>query len=478
MTEAETRPFPVAVEAVHEALKLWHKPPAAGSPLHGLLLFQQARAVPHTSDRLATNQVLLRALQTMEQTHSRETTILRQRYLDGQSAHSVANRVNLSEATLFRHQNDALTLLTTVIQQQENAARTERLSAITTRLEASTYTRLIGAETHLARLSALLAAPEAPWLLALEGTGGIGKTSLADALIRQWIDTNLDAEIGWVSARTQAFSLGGAIRPIEKPALTADALVDALVGQLLTNLPGLELRPPTERLAALRSYLKEKAHVIVVDNLETVTDVSSLLPMLRSIANPTRFVLTSRQSLFEEADIFHYPIPELDEPSALAFVRWEAALRNLPALQQAADHDLRPIYDTVGGNPLALRLVVGLTHTHALDTVLADLAAARGTTVENLYLFIYRRAWEQLDDATREAFLAMPLVSARGGTIDFLADVSNLDVSAVRSALERLVALNLVDSRGDLHARRYTIHNLTRTFLQEQVARWHVPAQV
>jgi hypothetical protein len=35
-----------------------------------------------------------------------------------------------------------------------------------------------------------------------------------------------------------------------------------------------------------------------------------------------------------------------------------------------------------------------------------------------------------------------------------------------------LVLLNLVDARGGLHERRYTIHSLTRTFLQEQVAKW------
>jgi hypothetical protein len=34
------------------------------------------------------------------------------------------------------------------------------------------------------------------------------------------------------------------------------------------------------------------------------------------------------------------------------------------------------------------------------------------------------------------------------------------------------VALNLVNSLGDLTERRFAIHNLTRTFLQEQVARW------
>jgi hypothetical protein len=37
------------------------------------------------------------------------------------------------------------------------------------------------------------------------------------------------------------------------------------------------------------------------------------------------------------------------------------------------------------------------------------------------------------------------------------------------------VQLNLVDSRGDLKTRRYTIHNLTATFLQEQVVRWGAP---
>jgi hypothetical protein len=36
----------------------------------------------------------------------------------------------------------------------------------------------------------------------------------------------------------------------------------------------------------------------------------------------------------------------------------------------------------------------------------------------------------------------------------------------------RLVGLNLVDSVGGLTERRFTIHNLTRSFLQEQVLRW------
>ena len=39
-------------------------------------------------------------------------------------------------------------------------------------------------------------------------------------------------------------------------------------------------------------------------------------------------------------------------------------------------------------------------------------------------------------------------------------------------ALNQLVTLKLVDARGGLNDRRYSIHNLTRTFLEEQVAQW------
>ena len=48
-----------------------------------------------------------------------------------------------------------------------------------------------------------------------------------------------------------------------------------------------------------------------------------------------------------------------------------------------------------------------------------------------------------------------------------------LPTAELRTALETLVSFNLVEVRGDLHERRYTIHSLTRAFLHEQVLRWH-----
>ena len=53
--------------------------------------------------------------------------------------------------------------------------------------------------------------------------------------------------------------------------------------------------------------------------------------------------------------------------------------------------------------------------------------------------------------------------------------MSQLNPSAVATALDLLVRLNLVESRGGLNERRYTIHSLTATFLLEQVLRWGIP---
>ena len=151
-------------------------------------------------------------------------------------------------------------------------------------------------------------------------------------------------------------------------------------------------------------------------------------------------------------------------------------MRDLPALAAASDADLQTIYATVGGNPLALRLVVGQTHIHPLAHVLATLRGAQGYRVEQLYRYIYWQAWENLDSEGQHVLLLMPLVTESGGDLDYLVQMaapSGLTATAVSDALERLVALSLVDSRGGLQERRYTIHALTRTFLQEQVLKWN-----
>jgi hypothetical protein len=467
--------LPNLYEDVHQALRLWHKGSSSGSLLAQLQCYRQMGRGADQNVRQATNQLLLAALDALNHEQSELANVVRLRFVDDHPVHIVANKLNLAEGTVLKKQQEGLTWLADHLRWREWSLQSERRGRLLARLEAATYTQLIGVEEHLARLAAELHQTGPPWLVAIEGIGGLGKSALADHLLRTLLDDPHWVEIGWVTARQQIFNGGGAIKPVAKPALTAEALVEALVQQLWgAQIQATALTLP-QKQAMLQQRLRSEPHLIVIDNLESLLDVESLLGLLRELVNPSKFLLTSRISRFYESDIFHFALTELNAEAALALVRQEALVRNQPALAAASDAELQPIYATVGGNPLALRLVVGQTHIHALDQVLTNLHGAQGQRVEQLYHYIYWQAWNHLEPMAQQTLLLMPLVTETGGDLAYLTEMAaaaGLSAANVSDALDHLMALSLVDSRGGLHERRYTIHALTRTFLQQQVLRW------
>lgn len=464
--------LPKLQEDIHQTFKLWHANNSQDNPLAYLKLFQDISPGNAGDTRQAINDILLDTLDALAVDHEPEANLLHTHFVDGLVMVVAAKRLNMSEAAAYRKQKEAINHLAIILQTREGQVRARHRLKLESRLEPPTYVQLIGVEDHLSNLLDLLITSSPPWLVSIEGLGGLGKTSLADALSRQGIDKNLFDDFGWVSARQQVFNPGGGIKSVNLPALTAEDLVEKLAVQLMPDIFNSAIMSVQDVLAGLRARLKQRSHLIVIDNLETVADIERLLPTLRNLVDPSKFLLTSRESLYHEPGLHHFSLPELSKANALRLIRYEARLHNLPYLETAADHELHKVFETVGGNPLALRLVVGQAHVHPLDVILSGLTAVQGQKAETLYTFIYRRAWDNLDEGTRLVFLSMPLVADPGGSLEYLVDVSGLDPATVSDALDRLMRLNLVDSQGDLSERRYTIHGLTRTFLQEQVVKW------
>lgn len=447
----------------------WQNPKNDRTPLTTLRLFRQvyqgdvAQALIH---------VLERALAQLQLTHPEHAAVLRSRLLSGEKIDAALSRLHLAEATFHRKRKEGLPLLAAALVSLEQEAAQVYRTQMLQRLEAPTYTHLISVAPALATLTTVLWMADAPWLVAITGQGGIGKTTLADALLRHLIDDPHWQGIGWVTARPTFFNAGGSIAIQPNPLLTTHGVLEALATQLLGDRGQGGQRSQAETLAVLERLLKAGPHLIVIDNLESVVDLINLLPLLRRLANPTKFLITTRVALFAEADLYHWVTPELNEADALALVRDEATLRHIPVVGAATDDALRPIYATVGGNPLALKLVTSQLRIHALDIVLADLIGARTHSVEALYTYLYQRAWDLLDETAQDLLLAMPLVSEQGGRLALLATITELPAAELRTALDTLVTLNLVEVRGDLQERHYTIHSLTRAFLHEQVLRW------
>jgi transcriptional regulator with XRE-family HTH domain len=322
---------------------------------------------------------------------------------------------------------------------------------------------LFGVSQEQQELYHLLEQEAAPWLVAIDGIGGIGKTSLAAALVREFILTNRFYGLARISAKQAEL--------ISRPALDAAALTDSLLEQL--GNPLLLARSPAEKQASLAALLKNQAYLVVIDNLETVADYQSLVPALRQWANPTKFLLTTRHALHAYDDVYCFSLSELSQPDATALLKYEAGVRGATSLAEAAPAQLAGIYEVVGGNPLALKLVIGQIRVLPLAEVLNNLRQARGKRVDDLYTYIYWQAWHGLDEAGRQTLLVMPL--AQNGTLDQLSILSELDGTDLTQALERLATLSLLEVNGDLEQPRYRIHRLTETFLLNEVIKWLPP---
>jgi hypothetical protein len=460
--------------AIHQALRTWHTGQQPDLPWREMYVVAQRLAQQPVPDlTLAVRETLLEGLAALDtQRGSVGAQILQSRFLDGQTARATAQCLNLTEDVVYKRQRAALGELASLVWQAEANALLGRAASIEARLEIPDPPLLFGIERKLVALTDRLCASEPPWLMAVVGIGGIGKTSLADAAVRKLVPVASITDIAWVSARQDSFTLWGGLQkgPQEAPALAIESLVDALVEQF--GFDELSPLPTGPKRSGLRSRLKAQPYLVVIDNLETASDYAALIPELQTLVNPTQFLLTSRHSLHDYPGVHNLTLDELSAIDSLTLLRYEAAERGVHDVAQADEALLLRVHDVAGGNPLALKLVVGQMHTLPLSHVVEDLRQARGRTIEDLYHHIYWRSWQLLDQDAKRLLVIMPQVAETGGRLDQLAAISGLGTTSLAEAVQQLLSLCLLIVRGTPEARRYSIHRLTESFLLEEVVRW------
>ena len=337
-------------------------------------------------------------------------------------------------------------------------------------LGAPMYTKLIGVDKHLDRLTNILIKSDTIWLISVEGLGGLGKTVLADKLVRQPELNRRFHRLVWISAKQYEFLPHTGLWPVNRPTLNIETLADTLLEQLDDSLP-LSLEPQ-QKQEVLGRLVHERPYLIVVDNLETIVDYQALLPELRKLVNPSKILITSRYRLPNYPDLFCIRLSELKQEDAVHLIRHEAQLQEPTILANASDAHLKRIYTLVGGNPLALRLVVGQLTVLSLSEVVENLSALQDKDVDEFYSFIYQQTWQLLDPNSQRLLIMMPL--AQDSTTDHFAVLSQLRRSHLNQALRQLTQFSLIDVGGSPEERRYRIHHLTETFLLKETTQWEI----
>lgn len=466
----------ITSEDVLTALRLWHGGETNHWPLTKMRL---GLALAHSEDIYGTlaetgpaannRAVLSYGLDQLRTISPEAEELLRERFENRRDVLTVANRLNISESTLYYRQRQAISHLTEILSQQEDSASAEWRTKMSGRLSIPTYESLVGIDNAKEILNQTLFDENEHFIISIDGIGGLGKTALADYLARQIIKTTRFDEIAWVTAKHTHLSMLGRLQ-IEsgRPALTHPLLIENLCAQfnLATNNNSTHL----QRERVLYRFLKERICLIVIDNLETVADYQSLIPELRKWQNPAKFLLTSRIRLLSEPGVFSYSHKELDEQAALQLIRQEAKRGGFTDLASANEEDVLTIYNVVGGNPLALKLIIGQLRLYSLSSVISRFSAKKSTTSnEGIFDYIFREIWESLDDNSKTVLISLTQAGESGFTIEHLVAISQLDESVVYSCLTGLVLSSLVDITGNLLERRYRLHRLTELFLLRMI---------
>ena len=321
---------------------------------------------------------------------------------------------------------------------------------------------LVGIKEKLAHLLAIVMKSNDPWLISIEGIGGLGKTTLAGEVMRQPQLQQQFKKLAWVSAKQHDPLTELKSVQIEQPTLDNGVLITALLEQLgLSSSAKISLKQKT---LALKRHLKKTPCLIVIDNLETVIDYQSLVPLLQKLVNPSKVIVTSRYRLQSYTDIFQFKLESLPQTEAIALMRKTAQHQTISLLSNVPDEALVQIYDIVGGNPLVLKLVVGQITYLDLPQLLKILKQIPDKTINALYHYIYEPIW-QLLEATEHQVLLMMLL-AQNSNYNHLLALTQFDQVTLNSALQQLIRLSLIQVDGDLtKTRYYTIHRLTETFL-------------
>ena len=456
--------------AVHAALNAWSQMASTSQELlDHLLLVQQRRTemavqLPVTL-RLATNDVLHACLEELALHDPASANILTWRYLDGETIQAVANRSHLGRDQLMRRQRKAIKALAQIILEKEMVAREERAQLLESMLIPPSYNALFGVEKPLQELvDLLLAGP--PWLVSVTGMGGIGKSSLANASVRQIIRHFYYDRIVWLSVPSAPSESSSAH-------FAYDDLMTQLAAEVCPHLSPQSV--PHERDLAVQQVLKSSPHLVVIDNLEVALD-SGLLIHLHNLADPSKFLLTNRVRQSSQIGVFNFPIQELSVNDAIALIRYQAKTIGNSDLANADEDILQRIHHLVGGNPLALKLVVGLNYDISLPQIMTELVQVKIQAIESLYRHIYWRVWKTLSSEAKQLLEVMPMSSDTGIVQAQMQAISGLEEKQLLQSIQELSKRSLLEVRGTPTERRYTIHGLTRTFLGSEIIKWPTEA--
>lgn len=326
------------------------------------------------------------------------------------------------------------------------------------------YSTLIGADELLEKLDSLVDTLKPGQMLSVEGMGGIGKTALVHAFINRESVSQDYYEVLWVSARQPAKIMSQSPMSAELSNFTLEDVTSRLAQQL--GLDHLVDKPLEDRMKGIQAATVLNKYLLVIDNLETISDYAELVPTIARYCGQCRVIITTRESLREFPYITVFQVPELSRTHASQLVKEEVTRRGGTLGTSALE--MEELFRTVGGLPLALKLVAAQTRLTSVAEIIQEFKnAARDK--ESIYRFLYWKIWNSLGDTSRRLLFTFLTADPEGEDSTFLKILSGLSPAEFARSFKELDGFSLIETNWENDLPKHRIHRLTSTFLQTDV---------
>jgi predicted ATPase/DNA-binding NarL/FixJ family response regulator len=323
-------------------------------------------------------------------------------------------------------------------------------------------TAFVGRAEELVEIICLLDDPDCR-LLALVGPGGIGKTRLA-----------LEAAATFLK-REDVWAINGIYFVALQPLTSSDFILSALAEAV-----GLQFYSGSEPWQQLIGFLRSKALLLILDNVEHLLDGIQIVSDLLTSAPNIKILTTSRETLNLQEE-WLYPIKGMQFPENSQnddFEHYDAvqlflqsARRARPDFSVTAEQrNVLRICKQAEGMPLALEITAAWLRRLPCQEIVQQMERGLDileTPVRNVpprhrsIRAVFEESWNLLTDSERDVFPKLSVF--RGG---FRPEAAEAIAGASLGILSALVDKSLlrVDDTG-----RYDLQELVRQYAAEQL---------
>lgn len=319
------------------------------------------------------------------------------------------------------------------------------------------YEQFVGRLQQLARIHRLLLPTNRCSVITIEGTGGIGKSSLALEVAYYYLH-NADvlprntrfAAIIWTSAQERVLTIQGIVQRYH-PLRTLHDVFAAI--SITLQREDIIRANSAKQCEIVRNALTKQRTLLIIDNLEAAPEREAIMQFLREVPPPTKAIVCTRESIDAPSLI---KLHEMSEEDAIRLIRQQCATRNVILSQ----HEMRDLSHHTGRVPLAIVWgIAQIAQGHGVQPMLAQLADAKSDVIG----FCLQTAIERIRDTqSYELLQALSLFAVDAGreALQFIAGPER-DATETDNALVELLKLSLLSKTGD----RFRVLPLTKRYV-------------